>query len=67
MPGGQVLLIIARPGIEYVRSAYGVDGTDPSLYHLILDTSAFDLDTCVDLIVAASRARTRQASPDADG
>ena len=56
-----------RARIEYVQSAYGVDGTDPSLYHLVLDTSAFDLETCVDLIVAASRARTRQASPDADG
>ncbi len=56
-----------RARIEYVRSAYGVDGTDPSLYHLVLDTSAFDLDTCVDLIVAASRARMRQASPEADG
>ena len=52
---------------EYVRSAYGVDGEDPSLYHLVLDTSAFDLDTCVDLIVAASRARMRQASPEAGG
>ena len=46
-----------RARIEYVRSAYGVDGTDPSLYHLMLDTSAFDLDTCVNLIVAASQAR----------
>jgi cytidylate kinase len=55
-----------RARIEYVQSAYGVDGTDPSLYHLMLDTSAFALDTCVDLIVAASRARMREASPDAD-
>ena len=56
-----------RARMEYVQSAYGVDGTDPSLYHLMLDTSAFDLDTCVDLIVAASRARMRQASSSADG
>jgi hypothetical protein len=27
----------------------------------MLDSTAIDLDTCVDLIVAASRARTRQA------
>jgi cytidylate kinase len=50
-----------RARIEYVRQRYGVDGTDPSLYHLVLDTSAFDLDTCVDLIVAASQARMQQA------
>ena len=56
-----------RARIEYVRSAYGVDGTDPSLYHLVLDTDAFDLDTCVDLIVDASRARLRQASTEAGG
>jgi hypothetical protein len=27
----------------------------------MLDSTALDLDTCVDLIVAASRARTREA------
>jgi cytidylate kinase len=41
----------------YVRRAYGVDGDDPSHYHLMIDSTAIDLDTCVDLIVAASRAR----------
>ena len=34
------------------RSPHGVDGRDPSLYHLMLDSMAVDLDTCVDLIVA---------------
>jgi cytidylate kinase len=43
--------------IRYVRDAYGVNGEDPSLYHLMIDPTALDLDTCVDLIVAASRAR----------
>jgi cytidylate kinase len=46
---------------RYVRGAYGVDGGDPSLYHLMIDSTALDLDTCIDLIVTASRARTRQA------
>ena len=40
-----------------VRRAYGVDGTEPSLYHLMIDSTALDIDTCVGLIVAASRAR----------
>jgi cytidylate kinase len=45
--------------IAYVRRAYGIDGTDPGLYHLVLDTTAFDVGACVELIVAASRSRTR--------
>ena len=48
-----------RARIGYVRRAYGVDGEDPSLYHLMLDSTAIDIDTCVELIVAASQARTR--------
>ena len=43
--------------IEYVRRAYGVDGTDSTLYHLVLDSTALSLDMCVELIVAASAAR----------
>jgi cytidylate kinase len=41
----------------YVREAYGVDGDDPSLYHLMLDATALGPDACVELIVAASRLR----------
>jgi cytidylate kinase len=52
-----------RTRMRYVRSAYGVDGEDPSLYHLMLDSTAIDLDACVDLIVAAGEARTRQPRP----
>jgi cytidylate kinase len=46
---------------EYVRSAYGVDGDDPSLYHLMIDAPAIGVDACIDLIVAASRFRLEQA------
>jgi cytidylate kinase len=49
-----------RSRMGYVRRAYGVDGTDPSLYHLMLDSTAIEVDTCVELIVAASQARSRQ-------
>jgi cytidylate kinase len=48
-----------RARVEYLRSAYGVDGRDPRLYHLVVDSTALDLDVCVDLIVTASRARSR--------
>jgi cytidylate kinase len=51
-----------RTRIEYVRRAYGVDGTDPELYHLMIDSTAVSLDTCVDLIVAAGQARVEAAS-----
>jgi cytidylate kinase len=52
-----------RTRIGYVRRAYGVDGEDPSLYHLLLDSTMLDLDTCVELIVEASQARVRYPRP----
>jgi cytidylate kinase len=45
---------------EFVRSAYGVEGDNPHLYHLMVDASALGVDVCVDLIVAASESRVRQ-------
>lgn len=47
---------IDRARMGYVRDAYGVDGEDPRLYHLMLDATAFDTDSCVEIIVTASRA-----------
>jgi cytidylate kinase len=52
-----------RARMEYVRRAYGVDGEDPTLYHLMLDSTALDLDTCVDLIVTAGHARVGDPRP----
>jgi hypothetical protein len=49
--------------IAYVRRAYGVDGRDPIWYHLMLDSTAVDVDTCVELIVTAAQARTRHPKP----
>jgi cytidylate kinase len=54
-----------RARIDYVSSAYGVDGSDPLLYHLMVDSTALDLDVCIDLIVTASRARSRDPRPSA--
>lgn len=45
----------------YVRHWYHVDPRDPSLYHLVLDSTTIDLDTCVELIALASISRV---SPD---
>lgn len=51
-----------RMRISYVRRAYGVDGEDPGLYHLMLDSTALSVDACVEMIVAASRDRVHNAS-----
>ena len=42
----------------YVRHWYHVDPRDPSLYHLMIDSTAIDLDACVELIALASISRT---------
>ena len=44
---------------EYVRRVFGVDPDDWTLYHLVVDTVALGIDASVELVLAASRARTR--------
>jgi cytidylate kinase len=43
-----------------MRRAFDVDPDDRALYHLIVDTVVLGIDASVELVVAASRARTRQ-------
>jgi cytidylate kinase len=50
---------------DYVRSVYGIEGDNPSLYHLMIDAVSVGVDACVDLIVAASESMAR--SPVAAG
>jgi Cytidylate kinase-like family len=45
----------AREG--YVRRSYRVDPASPRLYHLVVDSTALPLQTVVDLVVDAARAR----------
>ena len=47
----------------YVRRAYAVEGEDPRLYHLMLDSTALTLDTYVELIVTAGQARICDPRP----
>ena len=42
--------------LRYVRQLYRVDPTDPSLYHLVLDSTMLSIDACVDLIADAAQA-----------
>jgi len=48
--------------IEYNRTTYRVDPLDPEFFHLRIDSTAIDLKTCVEIIVAASQARSRSNS-----
>lgn len=41
----------------YVRHVYRARWDDPSLYHLLLDTTALSLEACVDVIATAAQAR----------
>jgi cytidylate kinase len=41
---------------EWTRHFYGVELTDPSLYHLMLDSTSLPFDACVELIVIARHA-----------
>jgi cytidylate kinase len=40
----------------YVRRLYRTDPTDPSLYHLVIDSTVMPLDTVIELILVAARA-----------
>ena len=46
---------------DYVRSVYGIEGDNPTLYHLMIDAISLGVDVCVDLIVAASESLTRDS------
>jgi cytidylate kinase len=38
----------------YVHHFYGAEPRDPELYHLVIDSTAIDLDRCVELIASAA-------------
>ena len=42
----------------YVKQFYRADAHDPRLYHVVLDSTVLDLETCAGLITSATRART---------
>jgi cytidylate kinase len=48
-----------RARTAYVRHFYRSDAADPRHYHLVLQATAFSIDACVDLVVAAARARVQ--------
>jgi cytidylate kinase len=50
-----------RTHADYARHFYGVDIHDPSLYHLMLDSTAIELQICVELIATAASSLARSA------
>lgn len=46
-----------RARITYVRHFYREDAANPTLYHLMLDSTRLSLDTCVDVIATAAHAK----------
>lgn len=49
-----------RAHAEYTRRFYGADIGDYSLYDIVLDSTAIDLEACVELLTLAARSRARQ-------
>lgn len=47
---------VDRARNHYVRRLYGRLADDPELYHVHLDSTALDLDACVELVVSAWQA-----------
>jgi cytidylate kinase len=41
----------------YVQHFYRADARDPTLYHLVIDSTAIALEACVEVILAATRGR----------
>jgi cytidylate kinase len=52
--------------IRYVRRLYERDPADPSLYHLILDTTVLSVDHCVGLIADAAKSFWSDGPGDVD-
>jgi cytidylate kinase len=46
---------------EYMRRVFSADADDRKHYHLVVDTVALGIDATVELLLTATRARTRQS------
>jgi cytidylate kinase len=54
---GKLLDSTDRAWVSYVRYFYKADARDPSLYHVILNSTVLSFATCADIIVMAVRDR----------
>ena len=53
----KLLVDTDRAREAYVKHFYKCDARDATQYHLVMDSTALELATCVELIVTAARAR----------
>jgi len=53
----QAVRNLDRAHDAYLRRFYGADIHDPGLYHVMLDTTAFPVEACVEILVSAARSR----------
>jgi cytidylate kinase len=53
----KLLIETDRAREAYVKHFYKCDARDATKYHVVLDSTALELDLCVDLIVTAARPR----------
>jgi hypothetical protein len=51
----------------YVKHFYKCDARDPRHYHLVMDSTVLDIETCVELIVLAARSRNPSVPPASNG
>lgn len=56
----KTLARLDRTHSDYTRQFYNVDIRDTSLYHLVIDGTALDLEACVEVIIGASAALRRR-------
>ena len=56
---------IHRARDAYAPHLYGTEMTDPTHFHLYLDATAIDIDTCVDLLETMARCRLPAGAPHA--
>jgi len=55
-----------RTHAGYLQQLYGVDIRDSTLYHVVLDSTRIELETCVEIIARAARPAVPGAGPAAE-
>jgi cytidylate kinase len=55
---------VDRAQAAYWSRFYGAEISDPSLYHLVVDSTAIELDACVELLAVAARTQAQASLRD---
>jgi cytidylate kinase len=60
---GKVIAQRDAAATDYVKRFYGVDSSDPTLYHLVINTGRWNIESAAQLIVEAVNCLTPMAVP----